>query len=110
MGLVLLASAWTSPPERTRRTGPVVPPGTVTRAVAGLACAVVALVLTGWVVAAAVGGVGGWFAVHAWQRRGGSSHNEQERIEALATWCEQLRDLLAADNGVLGTIEASVAT
>jgi tight adherence protein B len=110
MGLVLLASAWTTPPERPRRTGPLLPPGTVTSAVAALAGAVVVLVLTGWVVAAALGGVGGWFAVHAWQRRGGHSHNEQERIEALATWCEQLRDLLAADNGVLGTIEASVAT
>ena len=48
--------------------------------------------------------------MRAWQRRGSGGHGDQERIEALATWCEQLRDLLSADNGVLGTIEASVVT
>src|SRR5262249_54370863 len=29
---------------------------------------------------------------------------------ALASWCEQLRDLLAADQGLLGTVKATVAT
>jgi tight adherence protein B len=111
MGLVMLASAWTAPPERLpRRTGPLIPAGTVTKAAAALAGAVLALVLTGWLVAALVGAVGGWLGVQAWQHRTGSTRNEQERIEALATWCEQLRDLLAADNGLLGTIEASVPT
>ena len=35
---------------------------------------------------------------------------EQARIEALASWCEQLRDLLTAEHGIVGTIAATART
>ena len=35
---------------------------------------------------------------------------DQARIEALAAWCEQLRDLLVAEHGIIGTIAATVRT
>lgn len=68
------------------------------------------MALTGWFVggsAAAIAAVVGW---RAWEQRGSGERVEQARIEALAGWCEQLRDLLSADQGVVGTIEATART
>lgn len=110
VGGLLMVSAWTSPPpqrvrsrlEWSRWIRPII--GAV---VVGL----VALALTGWVVAGAAGAVAGFAAVRAWQRRlPGGAKAEQARVEALAAWCEQLRDLLSAEHGVIGTIVATART
>jgi Flp pilus assembly protein TadB len=39
-----------------------------------------------------------------------SAKVEQARIIALASWCEQLRDLLTAEYGIVGTIGATART
>ena len=69
-----------------------------------------ALALTGWVVAALSGAYGGYAALRALDSRRTSVQQEQARITALASWCEQLRDLLTAEHGIVGTITATART
>ena len=109
VGVLVMWSAWTTPPSRAVRTGRDVRAAAIT-SMAAICGGVLAVVLTGWVVAALAGAAAGWAGAQAWLRRGRRAHREQERIEALATWCEQLRDLLSAEHGVLGTVQATVAT
>ena len=68
------------------------------------------MLLTGWVVAALAGAIGGYAAVRAFAIERTSVKVEQERITALASWCEQLRDLLTAEHGIIGTIAATART
>ena len=110
LGLVVMWSAWMSAPSRPVRAARVDVQATVIMLTGAVAGAAVALALTGWAVAAVAGGGAGWAAARAWLRRGSRAREEQARIEALATWCEQLRDLLSAEHGVLGTVQATVAT
>ena len=89
------------------RRAPRLPQLLATKALVAAVAAVVGLLVTGWLIGALAAGLAGWAAVNAWDgaattRRGG----EQQRIEALAVWCEQLRDLLSADIGIIGTIDA----
>jgi len=111
-GVLLVVSAWTTPPAQPPRRVVPVEAAAVARPLAATAvAAAVGLIVTGWVVGGMAAGAAGWAAVGVWRRRsrdGGG--DEQARIEALAAWCEQLRDLLSADNGILGTIEATAAT
>ncbi len=111
-GVLVTVSAWTTPPApRTTDRAPLLTAELLARAGGAVVAGAVGLVATGWVVAGVAAGAGGWAAVAMWQRRGsGGAEREQARIEALASWCEQLRDLLSADNGIQGTIEASAAT
>ena len=112
VGVLTVWSAWTAPP--LRRSGPnrllavdrdaILVPGCI-GALVGLG----GVLATGWAVVAVAGAVGGWTATTAWQRRGSGSA-EQARVEALAVWCEQLRDLLTAEHGLVGTVEATVVT
>jgi tight adherence protein B len=111
-GVLVTVSAWTTPPA-TRTTGrtPWLTSELLARAGGAVVAGALGLVATGWVVAGVAAAAGGWAAVAMWQRRGsGGADREQARIEALASWCEQLRDLLSADNGIQGTIEASAVT
>jgi tight adherence protein B len=114
IGLLLIWSAWTTPPppsaaprSNTRRAERA---RLATQAAIAIAGALVGLVVTGWVIAAAAGAVAGWAVVAAWRRRASGGRRDQARIEALASWCEQLRDLLSAEHGVLGTVQATVET
>jgi len=110
LGLVGLWSAWTDEPPaasvRTRRDWNAYAWPTTGAIVGG----VIAFVTTGWVVGAAAGAALGWVAVRALQRRSSGAPNDQARIEALASWCEQLRDLLSAEHGIIGTITATART
>ena len=109
LGALIAASAWTSPPaERvrpSRRGSGLLPPAS-----AAVVAAAIGLAATGWAVAGLAAGIGGWLAVRAWETRGASRAHDQARIEALAAWCEQLRDLLTAEHGIIGTIAATVRT
>jgi tight adherence protein B len=71
---------------------------------------VLALLLTGWIVGALAGASGGYAGARALANRRASATVEQERITALASWCEQLRDLLTAEYGIVGTIAATART
>jgi Flp pilus assembly protein TadB len=110
LGLILLVSAWTTSTAPRHLTPPLDLQTLMVNVAAMVAGGLVGLVVTGWAVAAVVGAAAGRAATAAWRRRGRGGRHEQARVEALASWCEQLRDLLSADHGVLGTVEATVAT
>lgn len=79
------------------------------RLAAAVTAAVLAALATGWPVGTAAAAVGGWYAAGLvrWGRR--STRIDLERMEAIATWAEQLRDGLAGQNGILGTIHDTAA-
>jgi tight adherence protein B len=72
--------------------------------------AALVLVVSGWIVPAVVLGAGAWWAVAGWQRRQRHGQAEIERIEALASWIENLRDVLIAGDQPIGAIAATVGT
>ena len=61
------------------------------RGAAAVAGAAAVFAVTGWPVAAVVGGVGAWQAVAVWRR---PKDNAAARAEAVALWAEILRDAL----------------
>jgi len=110
LGAIVFAGAWIPAPvkpveTRESRLGDLLAPLTT-----AIVAAAFALVVTGWVTAALAGAVAGYAAVKIWRSRGGSAKQEQDRITALASWCEQLRDLLSAEHGIIGTIVATSRT
>lgn len=109
LGLLLVASAWSPgrPAAAASRSGRRPPP---TALASAAAAGVAALAVTGWLVAGAVAALAAYRAVRWLRHPRPSPGAEQEKIEALATWCEQLRDLLAADQGIVGTIAATAET
>jgi tight adherence protein B len=108
-GVVFLMTAW-SPAPPARVAAPTDWNRLVRPVFAAVACGVLALMVTGWLVAALAGAYGGFAAVRALGDRRTSVKVEQERITALASWCEQLRDLLTAEHGIVGTIAATART
>lgn len=108
IGLLLLSTAWASPPSP--HAAPIDRDRIVVRIGGTLLVGLVSLALTGWLVALFVGGAFGWWATGAWLDRRLGRGTDQERIEALAGWCEQLRDLLSAEHGIVGTVAATVPT
>lgn len=87
-----------------------VDPGRGVRFAGAAAAALVVLAASGWAVAAIVVAVGCWAAIGAWQRRDVSSVSDVQRIDALASWIENLRDVLIAGDQPIGAINATVAT
>lgn len=81
-----------------------------TRLLAGLIAAVVVLAATGWVLPSLMCGAIGWWTCGMITNRDRSRSSELERVEALATWTEQLRDVLMAGDQPVGAIQATVAT
>jgi Flp pilus assembly protein TadB len=112
VGLLITVSGWSAGRPRAPRSlgrrwssGELFAP-----MAAAFVGAAVALFVTGWLVAVLAGALGGFAVVQLWRRRGVGGRAEQTRIEALASWCEQLRDLLSAEHGIEGTIRATVRT
>jgi Flp pilus assembly protein TadB len=64
-------------------------------AVAGIS----ALFATGWTVAGLVASLAGWWSP-TWHRGRGAHARELQLVEAIAAWTEQVRDTLAAANGL----------
>ncbi len=80
------------------------------RAAAALLVGVVILAASRWVLPALVCGAIGWWVVGLITDRKKSGPGELERVEALATWTEQLRDVLMAGDQPIGAIQATVST
>ena len=80
------------------------------RAAVAAAAAAVVVTTSGWLVPALVVGVGAWRAVSAWQHRGAGRVDDVARTDALASWIENLRDVLVAGDQPVGAIQATVAT
>ena len=102
--LIATSDPATEPRRRTRD------PGFAQRLTAALLCAGAVLVVSGWVLPAAVVGVAVFIAVHAWQRRDRVRGSDVERTDALASWIENLRDVLIAGDQPVGAIGATVSS
>lgn len=77
-------------------------------AICAVALALIVGLVTRWPVGAAIGGAVGWTLRSALQPN--TSRRVTERLEALATWIEALRDSIAAHRGLLAAIESTVHT
>lgn len=108
VGVVGIALVVTPPPMRDRPRR-VNQPGLVTRATAAVATGAVTLAFTGWLVAALVLAVSAWLVARALQTRERRT-DDLARIEALASWIENLRDVLVAGDQPIGAIGATVPT
>ena len=98
------------PPDISRR--PSTEPAGVhaARVAAAAATAAVVVAVSGWLVPALVAGIGAWIAVSAWQRRIAGRVDDVARTDALASWIENLRDVLVAGDQPVGAIQATVTT
>ena len=106
LAVVVFATGDDAPPRSRRGRRPGMP---VRLAGAGVvALAVVAA--SGWLVAALIVGVGCWYAIGVWQHRDAGGVSDLQRIDALASWIENLRDVLIAGDQPIGAIIATVAT
>jgi hypothetical protein len=85
-------------------------PGAPVRIGGGFVAALVVLAFSGWVVPALVIGVATWVAIGSWQRRDRRADTVVERTDALASWIENLRDVLIAGDQPIGAINATVPT
>ena len=66
------------------------------------------LVISGWVLPAVVVGIGAFWVIDGWQRRDQSSVVEIARLDALASWIENVRDVLMAGEQPIGAITSTV--
>ena len=98
-----------TPPSMPDRPPRVSEPGAVARTTAALTTGALTLALTGWIVAAIVLAVSAWLVVRALQHRAGRI-DDLARVEALASWIENLRDVLVAGDQPIGAIAATVST
>lgn len=71
---------------------------------------VVVLAVSGWAVPALVIAATTWFWVAAFQRRNSGRVHDVERTDALASWIENLRDVLLAGDQPIGAIASTVPT
>ena len=105
--ILLAISAWTTPPAPVARSRDPRSGRVVRCAAIGVAAGVVGLVVSGWLAFAAGATAGtGWLA---WTYGERQQHlfGDRERLEALAAWCEQLRDLIRARQGAIAPIIAT---
>ena len=102
--VVLTGSDRIAPPTRPLDAD-VVP-----RLLTSAGAAAIVLAFSGWVIASVVVGMACWFAVRVWQRRDRRAVSDVERTDALASWIENLRDVLVAGDQPVGAITATVAT
>ena len=73
-------------------------------ALAGL----LSLVLTGWLLPSAVTVLAVYWLIAGWQSRRHAGAREVERLEALASWIENVRDVLLAGEQPVGAIMSTV--
>lgn len=106
-GVTAVVVLVTPPRDPVRRE---IRPVLVARIVAAVAAGLLVLAFTGWPVPALVVGAACGYAVARRQERGRRRAEEVERIDALASWIENLRDVLVAGDQPVGAITATVAT
>ena len=66
------------------------------------------LLVAGWVLPGVVVGVGAFWAIGGWQRRDRAGDVEIARLDALASWIENVRDVLLAGEQPVGAISSTV--
>ena len=103
--VIALVGRPAAPPPRR-----VPAPGTVPRLVGSLAAGLVVLAGSGWLVPSMIVAGVCWYAIGAWQRRDRRVASDVEQTDALASWIENLRDVLVAGDQPVGAITATVST
>lgn len=78
------------------------------RLLAGLLVAALIIVVSGWVVPGLVVGLGVVWVVGTWQDRERAGDAEIVRLDALASWVENVRDVLMAGEQPVGAITSTV--
>ena len=106
-GMALIVTPASDRPLRAR---PRLSPTRARRAVVAVAIGLGVLVVSGWVLPAFVLAAGTWTALVGWERRTSGNGDELARIEALASWIENLRDVLAAGEQPVGAVTSTVRT
>jgi hypothetical protein len=76
---------------------------------AALGAAAAVLLVSGWLLAAAVVGAAAFWAAAGWRGRRRGVSREIERLDALASWIESVRDVLMAGEQPIGAITSTVA-
>lgn len=97
-------------PDRPPRAQRPLDPDLVPRFLASVGVGALVLTFSGWLIASLVVFIGCWFAVGRWQHRDRRAISDVERTDALASWIENLRDVLVAGDQPVGAINATVAT
>lgn len=69
---------------------------------------VLVLVVSSWLLPGFVVGAGAFWAIGGWQRRDKSGDVEIARLDALASWIENVRDVLMAGEQPVGAITSTV--
>ncbi len=105
VGVLLAIRGWRGGPQRRPRRPPADPRRARRCALAAVVGGVVGL-LTGWVVGALLAGLACWSLPRALGRDPGHTRRV-ERIEAIASWAEMLRDTLSAAAGLEQAILAT---
>ena len=75
-----------------------------------LGAALLILLVSGWAIPALVVGIGTFWVVGTVQRRDRSTASEIARLDALASWIENVRDVLMAGEQPIGAINATVGS
>lgn len=83
--------------------------GVAVRLAVSLTAALVIISISGWLIPAVVVSVGTWYSIQTFQRRD-RKHDDVARTDALASWIENLRDVLIAGDQPIGAISTTVAT
>lgn len=78
------------------------------RTAVGVGVGLVIVIVSGWPAPAAVVGLGSSLVVRGWQRRHHGRDDEIARLEALASWIENVRDVLVAGEQPVGAITSTV--
>ncbi len=78
------------------------------RFVGACAAGLLVLVVSGWVLPGVVVGGGAFWAIGGWQRRDRAGDAEIARLDALASWIENVRDVLMAGEQPVGAIASTV--
>ncbi|MFP5487488.1 MAG: type II secretion system F family protein [Acidimicrobiia bacterium] len=79
------------------------------RLVVALILGLLLLVVSGWALPALVVAAGAFWAVGVWQARDRGGDVEITRLDALAGWIENVRDVLMAGEQPVGAIQSSVS-
>ena len=79
------------------------------RFVSATAIGVLVVLVSSWLVPGIVVGVGAFWAIGGWQRRQRSGATEIARLDALASWIENVRDVLMAGEQPVGAITSTVS-
>lgn len=104
LGVALMVIPVSETQARTRRT---ISPRTLARLGTASLVGLLVLAVSGWMVPSAICAVATWTASAAVEKRSGRTDDVQ-RIDALASWIENLRDVLLAGEQPVGAIRATV--